>query len=145
VLWFGIGLVRIRIWIRLSNLLPITNRILPQLFTNVEDKKVSTFIYNSASLYCFNFFISVIRCHKFQYFGQYIELYSTTLKCSGKNYSFALLLVAMDTNPDTAPDRQALDVGSVSQEIAPLLPTGAGERYCQTISNFRTCSALAPT
>ncbi len=42
--------------------------------TYVEDKKVSTFIYNNASLYCSNFLISVIKCHKFQYFGQYIQL-----------------------------------------------------------------------
>jgi hypothetical protein len=29
----------------------------------------------------------------------------------------------------------------LNEEITPLLPTGIGERYCQTISNFRTCSA----
>jgi len=32
----------------------------------------------------------------------------------------------------------------LNEEIIPLLITGIGERFSQTISKFRTCSALAP-
>ncbi len=37
-----------------------------------------------------------------------------------------------------------VDRNHLNEEITPLLPTGIGEWYSQTISKFRSCSALAP-
>jgi hypothetical protein len=99
----GSALFGCRSWIRLSIVLPIQIRIPPQALRMLGDQNICFDFYSKQCQSALFSFCEYQRYDTFQYFRQYIifNFFERVL--------FNSRLVAMDTDTDPAPDRQALD------------------------------------